>query len=832
MTIDFLAKLGTLQKLATEIDSSKDGNKSGNLDTEKEISVFTEKIKSYNFSEAEMKNFNAIFGLETSDATAPAKIEQKNNVTSNPIKSEKLTKSDKKRMESYVLTLLNQNIAEAPADLVTKIQKTLGDSANNEYYKDLVGQISYILDAVNKQGYQSREDVEKLYDSVKKDLGISRRDNFAKDVLKALVLNAESAQKTKEYSEIETAYNKYIGEGKSMDEAFKAVKDEFKDKGSYYNRYYQKSDSYWRQDPGWQEGLLSKFEQQRVMGDARLTVYKASDEAKGTKYREVKKETKENLKADGDYNKYTKKALKGELSFGEKISFETSDMKNVLKAQAIENNVETKLVQSKEDILKVLGEDSPLFEALVAKELITIQPDGNYNLSRLSAIIDDYIGAENFASRQLSDFKSIAEQTKITSSLAQKMDLDNLTTDEAKKLIKLCGYKIEKKNWGKAIVGTILGGISSGIGGAAAVATNPRATVDSQIIHNSHLEVNINCSSEIAEQIKTDYVGQEGVTVNIISTGVQIVIDKQDIIPLFYQASRHIVKTAMKSAMVGAAIGLLTSLNKEDGELPITATKIECTTLDEYKKILQNEVKQGAISQKYADALITIAGTFEKDGEWDCKGYEEFLAVDAAGRGSVLNRAELIVALKDMLIELDKEMDKTGEPDEMPVKAKQDKRPAESSPVRDCVDNDCNASIIQDINMKDSNKYYWDEIINMYYSDCLKENGGTHTMKEIRFKIREVNNIPHDYKSIPANIILPYDLFGDGSCERTERKEVALRPRGEMAKVKVLTMQLGDCTAIDECDGQTATGKTKEEALANLKQKTGKTYTNEEELLK
>ena len=38
MTID-LTKLGELQKLAAEIDSSKDGDKSGRVDTEKEISA-------------------------------------------------------------------------------------------------------------------------------------------------------------------------------------------------------------------------------------------------------------------------------------------------------------------------------------------------------------------------------------------------------------------------------------------------------------------------------------------------------------------------------------------------------------------------------------------------------------------------------------------------------------------------------------------------------------------------------------------------------------------------------------------------------------------------
>ena len=61
-----------------------------------------------------------------------------------------------------------------------------------------------------------KDDVDKLEKAVKEKLQIGKKDDFAKDVLKALVENAEVAQRSKEYGEIKEAYEKLVKAG--MDE--------------------------------------------------------------------------------------------------------------------------------------------------------------------------------------------------------------------------------------------------------------------------------------------------------------------------------------------------------------------------------------------------------------------------------------------------------------------------------------------------------------------------------------------------------------------------------------------------------------------------------------
>ena len=80
---------------------------------------------------------------------------------------------------------------------------------------------------------------------------------------------------------------------------------------------------------------------------------------------------------------------------------------------------------------------------------------------------------------------------------------------------------------------------------------------------------------------------------------------------------------------------------------------------------------------------------------------------------------------------------------------------------------------------------------------------------------------------------LPAQIDG---CDRVDNAQVKkLKVRGG-GKAKIQTVGNGSgyytYTAEDGCDGQTATGSSKQEALANLKAKTGKTYTNEQDLLK
>lgn len=87
-------------------------------------------------------------------------------------------------------------------------------------------------------------------------------------------------------------------------------------------------------------------------------------------------------------------------------------------------------------------------------------------------IIGEHVGANYKLDRQTSDFKALAEITKTTSALAAATELKNLSEQEAKMLVEMCGYKVEGKNCGKAILAATAGALVTGLSAAGSAATN------------------------------------------------------------------------------------------------------------------------------------------------------------------------------------------------------------------------------------------------------------------------------------------------------------------------------------------------------------------------
>ena len=270
--------------------------------------------------------------------------------------------------------------------------------------------------------------------------------------------------------------------------------------------------------------------------------------------------------------------------------------------------------------------------------------NGKYDVSPLSELIGLHVGANYKMDRTTGDYKALAEKTKTTSALAAATELKNLTEEEAEMLVKMCGYEVEGKNWGKAILGATIGALVNGLSAAGAAASNPRAVA----YNNDHFELNLNIGSDLADFMENNsktianLIDQGGI-VNTANGFLQIIIDKNDV----RRFSKFILETGLKSSIIGAAAGLIAGL-KDDPEKPITSTQFECTTLEEYAQILESESTQKALKPEYKDALLLIATTYLKeDGSWDCEGYKMFLN-KAAGNGGVLNREELIGALSEL----------------------------------------------------------------------------------------------------------------------------------------------------------------------------------------
>ncbi len=640
MGIEIANLTGTLKTLA-EI---ADGNGNRVIEDGNEKTVFE------NYAKTAVQNgqvtegdYKAIFGSEIETPAA----EEKKPVVTNP-QQKTYSKEDIERMEKYAVTILNEEVqAETPEKLLEKLTERLGVSANNEVYKDLQFQVKFILKAVNEIGYKSKEDIEKLEDKVKEKLGIEKSDKFAREALKALVKNAEYVQMAKEFGEVKAEYDKLVNNGVDEEVAFKSIKAKYDDKGSYYHEFVRSR--------GFFKNKQSTFEKSHIMPDARVTAREAIYASDATDSKDVERDAKEKLISDGDWNKYTEKALGGENNFGQWISGHDSDMKIARKNQARKNLVidirengltgeEVHDAVDKRKAFLFFKKKTQLFEALVSSGLIVDMGNGKYDVSPLSELIGLHVGANYKMDRTTGDYKALAEKTKTTSALAAATELKNLTEKEAEMLVKMCGYEVEGKNWGKAILGATIGALVNGLGAAGAAASNPRAVA----YNNDHFELNLNIGSDLADFMENNsktianLIDQGGI-VNTANGFLQIIIDKNDV----RRFSKFILETGLKSSIIGAAAGLIAGL-KDDPEKPITSTQFECTTLEEYAQILESESTQKALKPEYKDALLLIATTYLKeDGSWDCEGYKMFLN-KAAGNGGVLNREELIGALSEL----------------------------------------------------------------------------------------------------------------------------------------------------------------------------------------
>ena len=751
MGIDISKLEGVMKTLASLSDN--DGN--GKIEGEKENSIFKgyadNALESGQVSEEDYKN---IFGLETkksSSATAPA--------TTNPMsrKERKAAEKAAEGREDYVVRALNTVVNSGSSDVVEDLHTALENVADTPEYVDLQGQVQYISNKVNEileasKGQDQKDVINDLEKNVKDALHIGRKDKFAKEVLELLVKNAEQTQMSNEYKEVQEAFKREVAKGdKTYDEAFKAVKEEYKGKGSYYKTVLN--------------NLEDKYVQQLKDEKAYAALQQADVDGKATR-RKVRKAANEILEKDDIH--ISKRSLK-EVSTGNETRVHTAVGNRVR-----EINVEKAKSQSKEQILKAIGGKEDLFEALVAAGLITEKEDGNYDLTNLSNVIIKEVGSDMYLDKMSKDYNIISEKHGTYKTLELETKLDDLSDSEAKDLIELCGIEIQGKNWGKVLLKTTLGAALGALaaGGAEAARPNEEYNYYKEHTLEQSLHIDTNDLDNIKYEVwengeKIPGVEIPAIDVNVPEGGtygaqaiVDVAINMKQVKDIVFSGGKFVLSNALKGAMIGAAVGFLGGvLQDDDREIPVAELGFECTTLADYIKTVEKK------NPEWADVLTAIAMTFsDEEGNWDCAGYKAFL--EKAAGNDILNRKELMAELQKLRKEVEAKPETKVPEADAPVKQPEPQQKIQVVEQTTTKAPACDIATREDITMKDSNKFYWDEIINMYYSDCLKN----HSMKEIRFKLREVNNISNNYTAIPANLKLPYDLFGDGSCERTERK--------------------------------------------------------------
>ena len=833
MGID-LNKLAEIVKVA---DAA--GNANGNLEitNAKELSVFNQELEKLQLSKEEKNSVYQMMGLQT--ATTP----QQKTVA----RSLKAQKQADARQMAHTLRQVTNLVASGVTgeNLMAELDKRLDGT-----YQDLKNEVAYLLDLV--PAYNSKKDVEKIEKTVKKQL--DKKDpnyEFQKDVLEQLVAQAEATQYKKEWNEVVKAFEaKYDPKKNTLESVYEEIRDEYKDKGSYYNDFLTVKNK-------WGHKLINdgkqwnEFEQNYLMPKARKIASEAVYESDATKSKAVKKDAKGDLKADGTYDKYTKHALNGENTTAQKLSGHDSDMKIKRKNQARENKVEDAKVQTEEEILKALDgglfkqggvfkkDREYLLEALVQSGLVSDNGDGTYDLSVLSDIIRKELGGNYKLDRHASIDKAIAEKTRVTGALSVATMLEDMDENDAQALVKLCGFEKEGKNWAKALLKTTVGALVGGAGSGFAEATRGKVVIDKTWTFNYHTELNFQGSNFNASDIlgmTKEEMEAAGMTTNATATMLQIIIDKQRVIDFFYKSGTHIMPAAIKGALFGAAAGLLDGL-KDTGEIPITPTSFECTTIEEYIARVKKETPE------YADFLATLATAFqdEKTGKWDCEGYKALLN-NFAGNGGKLNREEQI-ALHKWLQNQEKELTKVdkGTPSKPSQPAKVDEPKQEVKQI-ECKEDKCPLdydetagakSLQHTVKYRDS----WEGLVEAYFpnwKDCFgKMYGKGGAIQALK---REVAKNDAEYKKllqgyIPSVINIPHKL---GDCVRNDNGKVdskyantSERPVGTMGEVGKKYSEDGKVTLTD-CNGNSATAASEKDALAKLNEMTGKKYTKDD----
>ncbi len=802
MGID-VAKLNELQQLVSTADTQ--GNKNGKIDTEQENSIFEDGLNKLvadgKVEENELEDIKGLFGYTS-------KPEVK-TVTDAEVSKAKPGKAEEKYITRTLNTIMNENVE------LKDIPQALQDATSRNYTPEYAKLIAEVSDMISKVGtINSKSDVETIEKNLKKVYKNNKQyDDFHKDVIKMLKKHAETMQKAKEYDEVRGKFNEIYGKGGvTLEQAYKSTKEYYKNEKSYY------------------KDALKTLEKVHVRSLADDLRYQAMSKSERTSYGDVRKDTNAELKKNGQYDKYTHIGHQRlDQALGAK---EESRVQIALHNQKRANKVEKAKVQTEQEVLKALGGKKDVLQALVNSGLIERQADGRYDLSTLSAIIGNEVGADNYLDRSSKKFQAISEKLGTYTELGERTGLDDLTDDEAKKLVKMCGYEIEGKNWGKVLLKTTIGAAVGAVtaGGAEAGRRAPDYTYrrNESIKVTQHIETGNadNNSYKMfidGKEVSTDSADSP---IQLVKSGngdvvVDVIINLKSLREIIFQGGKFVLGNALRGAVIGGLAGLADGLMKDDKtEIPVAEINFDCMSLKEYTDRVSKKYPE------YADIFTTLAATFRtEDGEWDCEGYRAFLR-KAAGN-DILNKKELIAALQNLKsnIPADEVPEEKKPEEKKPDPEKKPEPEPEEKCMLDIEETHEDITVTHKIKFGDS----WEGIVNAYYptwKNCYGrmygKDGAIRALKRAlavnedgSFNAQLYSKLLAGY--IPSSIKLPEAL---SDCKRKDDGQVKFkkpvgRQRGNMGTVGRRITRDG-VTLTNGCDSTLkGHGRTEDEALAD-----------------
>ena len=849
---------GRLQQLAYLADTDR----SNHIDTETEYSLFENYAKSDleagTITEADYKG---IFGLETATKTEEVTPSETTSVAiTNPIAvSKKEAKRDQEKIKDSVKDMVKQGVT--PQELISELK----NKYTNPQFASVINEVQEVLNIVNGTNYNSKDDVKNIHDTAKKALKAAGKwDGFHKDVLSALEDQAEANQIEKEFQVMLVNYNevkaacKAEGLAPNFEEYVKVVKENFKDKKSYTKQALKQLED-WARD--------------EAMGVQEVRL----EASQGTSKRQIRKELRAQNTAGDAYQNDAIQDLKTERRIfarkhkAEKRGKELSHLnKETLISELGKRGYQYNFV--KKAAAHKIGTN--IYDKLKNKYLETIKnEDGTYDLSKLQDDLLNYVG-QDYKVNQSKD-EQMSEMFNIKVRL-KDLTGEDFTDNETKVLLNVLEFDREHKDHAPKLGKAVYSGIVAALGAIGAIGNGEI---------RQHVGITIKLGSVADAKEFTDLLKQQGV-----KTSTEEVNGQVNVRILVDQTVRAGLLNILKGAGIGVLTSAMLDIivgNKPDEKSCFSVSDYNkddptYTDPEKYKKHFANTTKNKAKS----DAMNTLVDAYvEKYGEnWHSELHNTILKT--AGIGSKMNPEECRV----LRFQKPEAKPPVQPEQETPVKTEQD-TPVKTEPVKCGVDmdeqkvdttythtrkggdswdgivsayypclveeqglvkakrtlkialsleadNDFNGnSLIAQVEQGKS----WKEIANTYYSDLVKffkKDGLNQTITILKTAIQLNPNAKLNCAKmiallkggdLPEKMYLPEKI---GDCKRVDNAQVKkVRVHGGgRALIQHVGSKSGytQYTATDGCDdSQKATGRTAQEAMANLKAKTGKTYTNE-----
>lgn len=595
-------------------------------------------------SEEELTLFKA--AAETNDDITKADYKEILGYSTNPIapsdaaKGEEPAEDVTKYMTSKQAEKWNKEGNEAHIDELKYYVKEGGSRAAFLAEKNLSptfkAEVQTVM-ALMPAEYASTEEVGKKHKEIEKKCTT----DFQKKILKELENMAKNECAAKALANIEDLYKKQ-DETLTPEQRMANIKENAENKKEFKGDF---------------KNAFKAFEQRLIAAASQDALAQVGlvDDADKTKGKQVIKEAKKHL----DDDKYTKTAIDGDRNIFKRALNWAKGRKTIVKdaaeIQGRKNNVKKHVVQSHTEVAKALGNKMDKFYKLHDAKIVTMDKNGNWDLSKLSELIGNQIGTDYRLNREHKKDELVAEIANVQSKLEAIQGLSEFSEDEAKALVKLCGYDIEGKNAARAIFGGLAGAVAGAAVGLGA-AKGAEATLPHEFKRGGAEyaldPIEIKTDLDMSKVNNATY--PDGVSVNasgnIVLNIAMLIKDGTSIIDCSTLLGEMALRTALPVALVGAALGTLEGL-KDKGQEPVLSVGFEEQTYEDYCRMLE-----AGPNKEYAAIGKMIAGSFVVDGKWDREGYKDFLNRAAGNHNTLLNRDELIGAL----LERQKELQKQG----------------------------------------------------------------------------------------------------------------------------------------------------------------------------